>query len=394
MRWAVGKVENLRDCGCVEGMDLDYGVNGSPGPRVMKRRVFPVILLALILVSWGQLPAAEIAASPAELLALNPEMVLFLEARVRRSADAADTVKSLLEAIVGDRGLALDYTDTSTRTAIGTFNARNGNCLSFTVLFVAMARHLGLQARFDEVSEVMSWGRHGNIVWSSRHMIAEVSTSSGLVQVDFLPELEKRYRSRRRISDHRTLAHYYNNLGAEELTLGNVEAALELFDRAQATESTFTPAWVNQGVALRHLGRTEEAEASYKRALEIDPSEMTAASNLALLYDALGRPRDAAPLLEQVRRYRKRNPFYHFSLGLEASRAGEARAAVTHLKRAIRRQRKDAGFRSELAEVYLDLGLHGKARRSLGKAIKYAEEEEKREMYRRRLASLASESPA
>jgi Flp pilus assembly protein TadD len=334
-----------------------------------------------------ELLAAEIAASPEELLALSPEMIEFLEARVHRSTDAADTVESLLEVIVGSRGLALDYADTSTRTAIETFTTRNGNCLSFTVLFVAMARQLGLRARFNEVMEVMSWGRHGNVVWSSRHMIAEVSTSSGLVQVDFLPELEKRYRSRRTISDERTLAHYYNNLGAEQLALGDAKAALDLFQRSQAVDSSFTPAWVNQGVAWRYLDRTEEAEASYKRALEIDPGEMTAASNLAILYEAVGRPKEAAPYLERVRRYRKRNPFFHFSLGLQAFRSGELEEAVIHFKRAIRRQRKDAGFRAELAEVYLGLGMQRKAQRSLKKAIKLAESDEKRRQYQRRLES-------
>lgn len=332
--------------------------------------------------------ASEIAASEDELLAMSPAMVDFVDSRVRRSAEAEETVKSLLAAIVGERGLALDYADTSTRTAIDTFETRNGNCLSFTVLFVAMARHLGLDARFNEVSEVMGWDRKGDVFWSSRHMIAEVSTSGGLVQVDFLPELEKSYRLRRRISDRRTLAHYYNNLGAEAMAREDVSAALALFRRARDSDETFTPAWVNHGVAMRHLGRNEEAESSYLRALEIDPREMTAASNLVLLYEATGRYRDADPWIRRVRRYRQRNPFYHFSLGLRASRSGELREAVGHFKRAIRRQRGDAGFRAELAEAYVDLGRLTKARRSYRRALEQAASDEERQRYRRRLEAL------
>jgi Flp pilus assembly protein TadD len=355
----------------------------------MNRSALTAVVLVLTFAAC-RVSSAEIAGSTEELLALSPEMVEFLDAHVTQSADAVDTTRSLLSAIVGSRGLALDYADTSTRTAVETFNVRNGNCLSFTVLFVAMARHLGLVARFNEVMEVMSWGRQGNVVWSSRHMIAEVSTASGLVQVDFLPHIEKQYRLQRRISDQRMLAHYYNNLGAEHLSVGKAGSALDLFRRAQAADPTFTPAWVNQGVALRHLDRNQEAEESYLRALEIDPDEMTAASNLALLYESMGREKDAAPYLGQVRRYRKRNPFFHFSLGLQAARDSEPRVAVKHFKRAIRRQRKDAGFRAELAEAYLALGLEGKARRSLGKAIKRAETDEKRTLYQRRLDAVSS----
>jgi Flp pilus assembly protein TadD len=351
----------------------------------MKTRICFAILCALIVVSGDQLHGVEVAASTEDLLAMSPEMIEFLEANVYQSADASQTAASLLSAIVGSRGLALDYADTRTRTALDTFTTRNGNCLSFTVLFVAMARHLGLRTTFNEVMEVLSWGRHGNVVWSSRHMIAEVATSAGMVQVDFLPELEKRYRSPRRISDQRMLAHYYNNLGAETFSIGDHEAALVLFRRSLEVDDTFTPAWVNNGVALRRLGRREEAEKSYLRALEIDPSEMTAASNLALLYAAMSRAKDAEPYFELVSRYRKRNPFYHFSLGLEASRNGELKAAVKHMSRAIRRQRKDAGFRAELAEVYLDLGRERKAKRSLKRAIYHAVGDEERDQYQRRL---------
>jgi Tfp pilus assembly protein PilF len=318
--------------------------------------------------------AAASSSDEASALRLTEEMELFLKKRIRVRLDERETVQLLMDAILGPRGLALEYADNRTKSAAETFESRSGNCLSFTLLFVAMARQLGLNAHFNEVMEVMGWDRRGSVVWNSRHMIAEVSTPPGYVLVDFLPEAEKRYRDVRRISDERTLAHYYNNLGAEALAGGGVETALDYFGKALEQDPSFTPAWVNRGAAYRRRGDDALSEASYRKALEIDPSDVTAASNLVGLLHSTGRGVEAQAYAETVRRFRWRNPFYHFSRGLVAARADDLAAAKVHFKRAVRRRRSDPAFHAELAEVLIGLGEPRRACRSLRKAIKHTED--------------------
>ena len=219
-------------------------------------------------------------------------------------------------------------------------------------------------------------------------MLAEVSTSGGPVQIDFLPETQKRYRFSHRISDRRMKAHFYNNLGAEALADGDGEGALAFFLEALSFDARFSPALVNRGVAYRFLGDPGLAEESYKEALEIDPTEMTAASNLSQLYEGLGRAEEAGEYARLVRKYRKRNPFYHFGLGLIAARDDRHAEAVEHFRRAIRRQRQDAGFREELAGSYVDLGRLRKARRSLRRALDLARSVAERERLNERLSEL------
>ena len=47
--------------------------------------------------------------------------------------------------------------DEITRTASETFRARRGNCLSFSNMFVAMARDVGLDVQFQEVEIPPDW---------------------------------------------------------------------------------------------------------------------------------------------------------------------------------------------------------------------------------------------
>ncbi len=56
-----------------------------------------------------------------------------------------------------------------------------------------------------------------------------------------------------------------------------------------------------QGVALAALGRSAEAETSYRQALKLDPADFKIWNNLAkLLFEALNRPAEAAQCLAQA----------------------------------------------------------------------------------------------
>jgi tetratricopeptide (TPR) repeat protein len=78
------------------------------------------------------------------------------------------------------------------------------------------------------------------------------------------------------------------------LALAHFEAALEKAPMPRAD------VWTGRGVALRSLGRYEEAEAAYHKALEIDPARADAWFNLGNLYRDGGRTQEAEAAYEQV----------------------------------------------------------------------------------------------
>ncbi|MCK5158949.1 MAG: tetratricopeptide repeat protein, partial [Candidatus Heimdallarchaeota archaeon] len=69
--------------------------------------------------------------------------------------------------------------------------------------------------------------------------------------------------------------------GLEALRKNKNEKAIEYFDRVIAAESENTMAWNNKGVALRKLGKIEDAINCYNKALSIDPDLSRALLNKA-----------------------------------------------------------------------------------------------------------------
>ncbi len=322
---------------------------------------------------------------------LSPEMARFLVRRVSPRQSPKAQVQALVDAVFGKKGLDITYESTATRTAIETFEARSGNCLSFTILFVAMARHLGLDAYFEEVDEVISWDRRGEIVVRNLHMVVEVQFENGYQIVDFLPEAEKRYRSIKRIGDMRALAHYHNNLGVDALASGKVEQALDSFTLALAADRDFGYAWTNLGVAQRRVGDVETAESSHQRALELDRNEPAALANLASLYLTQGFIDKAAPLQQRVDDHLERNPFHHYRQGAASARSGDLGAAIRRFRDAIRRMPEESEFHAALADALVRTGESEKARKSLEKALDLARDAQEKERLKAELATLGAQ---
>ena len=347
-----------------------------------KRAVAPILVLLAVLAWSAALGATGEAPEPVDVLGLSPEIESYLDSRMRTSLPRSARVQRLLDILFGRDGLDIVYGNSETKTATQTFEARSGNCLSFTLLFVAMARHVGLEAHFQEVGEILSWDRRGDVAVSNRHMFAEVETGEGTLQVDFLPGAEKRYRLVQRVGEDRVLAHFYSNLGAEALTADDTDRATMLLSRALEADDTLASAWVNMGVANRRAGRLAEAERCYLRALELDRNEISAASNLAGLYKSSGRDRLAAPYLKKIRKHRQKNPFYHFRRGLDLAAEGDLKAAGRRLRRAVQLLPDDAMFRIELGRVQARAGRLRRAERSFRKALELSDGEAQRDRVR------------
>jgi len=66
------------------------------------------------------------------------------------------------------------------------------------------------------------------------------------------------------------------NNGKDFLDKGNFEEALSFFEQALLLNQNDPELWNYKGVALRSMGRYEEALECFNRSLEIDPRDNTA----------------------------------------------------------------------------------------------------------------------
>lgn len=330
-------------------------------------------------------PSAVYAAD-IDPLAITPEMAAFVDEKVSARQSRRARLLRLQEVIFDDQeGLGVTYGSTETHTAAGTFRERTGNCLSFTLLFAALARHLELEIYFIEVDEVTGWSQRGRIGFSHWHMYAEVEIENAKVPVDFLPWTERRYRSSRRISEPRVRAHFHNNIGADRVAAGSPGEALAHLERALALDPSFQPARINLAVAHRRLGNLARAEELLVNVLDADSRNPVAAANLAMLYTEQGRFELAARWQARRQAFLDRNPFHHFRLGVDAFGAGSYREARDHFKRAIARQGDEPLFFEQLAETQARLGQLRKARSSLRRALWLTESPELRQKLEERM---------
>jgi Flp pilus assembly protein TadD len=336
-----------------------------------------------------QLDLSDLPEIPDEdLLTLRPKIAKFLVKHVPAGRARQVRLRFLIDSLFDKDGLGIKYGNTHTKTAAETFDTKSGNCLSFTLLFVSMARHVGLRAYFMEVAEVTSWNQRGEFVLNNHHMFAEVELDNGVMQVDFLPGEEKRYYNVRRITDRRAEAHFYNNLGVEKLAAEDVRGALAYFYKALDREEDFSPTWTNLGVAFRELGAFERAEESYLKAIDLGGVEAAPMANLASLYLSRGMVDQAAPYLDRVADRLRKNPFHHYRLAMNAARVGRTAEAVEHLEEAIRRLPRDGEFHAALAELQLELGDVDAARLSLERAVRLTVEDERKDALNQKLTAL------
>lgn len=267
-------------------------------------------------------------------------------------------------------GLNLQYNLAPTKNAVETFRTRSGNCLSFVNLFVGVAREVGLNPYYVEVTDLQKWNHREGMVVSQGHIVGGMYIDGVLRTFDFLPYRQKAYKEFNPIDDLTAAAHYYNNLGAEALLAGDLERARGLITTATRIAPRFDKAINNLGVIQARSGDPAKAMETYQRGLAISPESSTLLINMARALQQLGRSRDADQLLTKVEGENTTNPFFFIYEGEVALGRGENAKALDYMVRALRLDSELPEVHLGLVKVYLALGDLEKARHYLGRALK------------------------
>lgn len=306
-----------------------------------------------------------------EVFALDDEMREFV-APVKALRTPQQKMQALIRALEEHGMFSLEYAEV-TRTVSQTFHDRQGNCLSFTMLFVALARAAGLSASYQTVDVPPSWTYEGHVVIAN-HVNSFVRMGHGeQTIVDFNIRPYQSGQPRRRISDEYALGLFYANLGAEAMLRGDYAPALAYLREAAKVEPHIAGIWVNLGVLYSRHGRHEYAESAYLRALEVENNQESALANLALVYQALGETELAAEYRDRVQGYRERNPYYHYTTAARAYEEQRFDAALASLRKALRLKRDEHVFYTLRGEVLTALGRQKDAMQSFERAREYSE---------------------
>ena len=335
--------------------------------------------------SWyAERLGAQAAAAIEIPFALDPEILARVDAGWRPAGDERRRAKQIVALVFGSLGL--EYALYPTRTASETYRARRGNCLSFVNLFVALGRHAGLHPFYVEVVDQRGWSYRDGMVVSRGHIVAGMRIEGELETFDFLPYRPKSYRELEPLEDRRAVAHFYNNLGAEALIAGNLAAARRHLDLVAKIAPEFVGGMNNLGVCLARLGRLEDALSTYRRGLDLEPSNVALLTNAARLHQQLGHPRQAEALLARIRDTRQASPYFYVYQGERALAENDLDSALESLREALRLDSEVPEVHLGLVKLYLALGELGRARHHLERAAKLDPSHPEIGPYRRLLA--------
>lgn len=263
--------------------------------------------------------------------------------------DPRERSLALLKFIFREQQDPLQYVNNATLTALQTYEQREANCLSLTILSYSLAKSLGFKAQFQDVQIPEYWitrngasvlNGHVNLVVTPPHLqnSAGAFLSFGhtfVIDFERAGGLKERLPVRK-ISEDDILALFYNNKAADALLTQQFDLAYRYLQEAAAVAPTVAATWNNLAVLYRQHQMLDAAERAYQQSLRLEPEHANTMSNLAILYDSMGRTQDAADLRTKVQAARLRNPYYFVMQGNEALSQARLQDAETAFHRSIR----------------------------------------------------------
>jgi tetratricopeptide (TPR) repeat protein len=330
------------------------------------------------------------------VFALNDELHDYAVSKVKGDPSARSRLRKLVGGMIEDGLLTLDYDPNRTYTAIETFEKRQGNCLSFSILFATLAREADLDVTFQMVDIPPSFRADGEMILLNNHinvLVEGVRSDVNFMQsyvVDFnTAEYNGNYDTKK-VSDDYAIALYFSNVAVEAMQAGDSRKAFRYLKKGIETDPEIAGLWVNLGVMYSRHKQYNMAERAYRQALSIQPSNKSALVNLSNALHHLGRDEESEYYSKKVAYYRDRNPYYHYFQAQSAYQKGALEDALDYLAKAIRLKKDEHQFYFLRGLVHYKMNKYELAARDYKKAKDTAEKAQLISGYNRKLQALES----
>ena len=330
------------------------------------------------------------------VMALNDDLRGYVASKVTGDPQARSRLRKLVRGMIDDGLLTLDYDANRTHTAIETFETRHGNCLSFSMLFAALAREADLDVTFQMVDIPPSFRADNEMIMLNNHINVRVKgvrrdiNFAGDYVVDFnTAEYNGNYDTRK-VDDNYAIALYFSNVAVESMQAGKLEEAFRYLKKGIETDPAIAGIWVNLGVMYSRHEHHNLAVRAYQQALSIQPSNKSALVNLASALHQLGREEEAAEYSKKVAYYRNRHPYYHYYQAQAGYQDGRLEDAMAYLAEAIRLKADEHQFYFLRGLVHYQMKEYELAAEDYKKARDTAENAQLISGYNRKLQALES----
>lgn len=292
---------------------------------------------------------------------IDPGMLDWAQERLPNAGPADRKLSILLTALRNSEDPSFEYEAGFTGSVKETFRTGRYNCLSFSMMFVALARAAGLPASFLGIQRDIEYRQIGDLVVLTRHITAGYGpfTDRVVLEFDIGPELD--YTSAEPLSDTEALALWYSNRGTEDMRAGELDEAIEMFEIAITLAPHAAQPWLNLGVAYRRADRLDDAREASLKATELEPDNLSAYQNLAVIYRHAGDEDAASKLIDLLSERRNLNPFMLLALGDDSLRKRRLEEARRFYQRALKLARSEAETQAAMGLWALYAGKRDRA---------------------------------
>lgn len=335
-----------------------------------------ILAAALALQPTPNFAAQQLAVSvpppPEAVMAIPEELRTRFRNEVLNSTTLPEArLRRLVAFVFDEKYLGVKYKPDATNSVAESFKSRNVNCLSSTLLVVALAREAGFDAYGQQIDRVLSWSSNDGVVMQSMHAnaIVEVDRKRYVVDVDARGTLASS--ALRPVSDEVLLASFYGNRAMELMVSGKPDEAKTWLDTAMRHSSDDSRLWNNAGVLSLRLGQPDEAERYYLKAVQKDPNQTSVLSNLIALYQNRGDSAKESLWRHKAEKALSKDPYHQFTLGRRYEESEDYLKAAQYYRLAVKLNEGEHQFHFGLARVYLQLGELDKADRELALAQRF-----------------------
>ena len=291
---------------------------------------------------------------------ISPELAAQARKADRPGISRETISRDLVRLLLAEDQLGISYSHNCNYTAEQVYEKREANCISYTNLFIGMARAVGIDARYAEVTEVDSFTKVGDKVVYNNHICAIVFDGPSAFLVDFTLRDHPQYRSWGSISDLEATAIFYNNVGAQhhldENAPGNLEEAERYYRMAAKLYPQIPQLHNNIGVLELNKGNASAAERHFREALEIRPAYFAAYANLGAVLLRRGDFKNAVSLFKAAVDASPDNIYAYQTLARLQASSGDLDAAEKTLRTVLKIDENFTEARHELGRVLLRRG--------------------------------------